>query len=149
MIFRRRRRGFSRGQRLHHLLWSVLFLVTGATQQGFGLRTCVHHGAGSMAGMAMHHAADAGGMSTMAGMHAHGPSHEDQHAPSPAPEHTRCTCLGMCQAGGSATLPAPTLRPDVAGVMPRRAVAELPRRERLHAPTPYLIPFSQAPPHLG
>ncbi|HET7321257.1 MAG TPA: hypothetical protein VFI96_02100 [Longimicrobiaceae bacterium] len=140
MIFRRRRRGFSRTQRLHHLLWSLLFLVTGATQQGFGLRPCIHDAA----------MRDMPAMAGMAGMHGGAMSHGGgHHGPSHAPEHTRCTCLGMCQAGGTATLPAPTLRAAVAGAVVGRVVAALPRHERLRAPTPYLIPFSQAPPRLG
>jgi hypothetical protein len=143
MPFRRSHRGFSRTRRLYHLLWALFVLVTGATQEGFGLRPCCMHQAMD-GGTSMHDMHDMHGMHGMAGM-THGASHSDGHS---TPDH-RCACLGTCQAGGSSiALPSGIALAQTAAAEgwiggPSLGHEWLPRRVR------FLTPFPHAPPHLG
>ncbi|HET8654842.1 MAG TPA: hypothetical protein VFL93_04970 [Longimicrobiaceae bacterium] len=147
MPFRRSHRGFSRTRRLYHLLWALFVLVTGATQEGFGLRPCCMHRAMD-GGMPTHDMHAMHGMRGMAGM-THGASDPGGRSRSDAPSGNRCVCLGTCQAGGSSiALPSGVTVAQAASVEswtegPSLGQAWLPRR------IPFLIPFPHAPPHLG
>ncbi len=88
------------------------------------------------------HDAAAASMPASAGAPLPGPSGPAPGGPDAPPP---CTCVGTCTVSGSA--PAP-VRQDVAPI-PGTILAEIRRataRDRLLVPTPYALPWANAPP---
>ena len=128
----------SPAHRLAALLVTALFFLAWGGE-AVGAHSCPHHGG------------------VVPGAHEGGPSHtapaahEDHaHHPEPghsdAPEHGGCTCVTGCPSGAGSLLP-----PDVAlglqATLTRFAPRAFPPIQS-SAPllTPYLLPYSQAPP---
>ncbi len=77
---------------------------------------------------------------------AYGAEDPGPHAPASGHhESGDCSCLGPCQ-GAAAPLPSATAAPDRTPEGTLRRVAAAPVDEVGLAPTPYLLPFANAPP---
>ncbi|HET6228741.1 MAG TPA: hypothetical protein VFE05_01605 [Longimicrobiaceae bacterium] len=149
-------------ERLTAFLLTLLLVLTGAGQDGYGLHPCPHHDsmAAAIASSTDPPQADAGPNAAapmhMAG-HAHG--HGDAHAAAPhggAPvhegshDHGACTCVGACQLA----TPALPVLASAASFVPApgavvRTRAEYPHPELLPGRPRFVLPPSIAPPRRG
>src|SRR5690606_4398343 len=83
-------------RRLASLLLALLVFVTGAAQDGYGLRPCAHHDAAAKEIAATSHADG----------HAHGAHHGAAGgAHQDAPADDGCSCVGTCGTGGAVVVP--------------------------------------------
>jgi hypothetical protein len=124
--------------RLSALLWAVIFLLSTAGD-GLALAPCPHHG------MAAEHSEQP------AEHHGHDAAHaaaSDEHAP-PADHSGGCTCIGECQAGTGASLPAHAPSSIGASVVAASVDAPAAPRGFVARHPPYFLPYGLAPPAHG
>jgi hypothetical protein len=111
------------------LALAVLFLAAGAGRAS-GLTPCPHHDSSvAPSSHGVEHAAHAGHVS-------------DEQAPA---SHGGCNCVGACHAGAATPAPAAPA-PEHALAAGDATVITIRRAEPRPALTPYLRPYSTAPP---
>jgi hypothetical protein len=100
---------------------------------------CITGAPASLHSCPVHDAVRAPGADTTHAAHSH-------EAPSPDGDHTACTCLGDCSAGGMAP-GIPAARATLSAVAHAEVRAPLPQPDspRLTAPA-FLLPYANGPP---